>query len=169
MLDHALEYAACGMAVFPVNGITDGFCDCGIPECNSPGKHPTFTGGFRSATTDTETITDWWTIKPNANIGIATGAVSGIVVIDVDIGPGKEGLASLAELECRFSPIPKTVTVRTGGGGWHFYLKAPLCDIKNSAGKLARNIDVRGDGGYVIAPPSMHISGNRYNWEGFNA
>ena len=168
ILDHALEYAACGMAVFPIHGVTDGACDCGKSDCTSPGKHPRVSGGCKSATKDIETIISWWTANPTSNIGIATGAVSGIIVIDVDIGPGKDGLASLREFESRHAPIAKSATVLTGGGGRHFYMRAPSVEIRNSAGTLAKNIDIRGDGGYVVAPPSMHISGNRYTWETLN-
>ena len=73
MLDHALEYAGCGLAVFPVYGVADGVCDCGYSDCSSPGKHPRVAGGFKVATSDIQTITEWWTTYPNANIGIATG------------------------------------------------------------------------------------------------
>ncbi|MGV8989670.1 MAG: bifunctional DNA primase/polymerase [Cypionkella sp.] len=152
MPDHALIYAACGLSVFPIYGLTDRCCDCGNPDCSSPGKHSTVAGGFKSATTDFETILCWRTASPKANIGIATGAVSGIIVLDVDVGQGKDGLASLKEVESRYSPIPKSATVRVGGDGWHFYLRAPSVEVKDSAGRLAKNIDIRGCGGYVIAP-----------------
>ncbi len=168
ILTSALEYASRGWAVFPVHGVTGGRCDCGKAECSSAGKHPRVAGGFKVATTDTDIIKAWWLHNPNANIGIATGPVSGLLVVDVDMGDQKGGLASLHDLEANHGPIPKDMAVRTGGGGWHFYLEAPPISIKNSAGKLAKNIDVRGEGGYVVAPPSRHISGNQYLWRKFN-
>lgn len=177
MRDHALGFAADDVPVFQIWGVIEEvvlaevirrLCGCGDPDCSRPGKHPMVAGGFKAATTDVETITRWWTANPNANIGIPTGKVSGLVVVDVDIGPGKDGLASLKELEGRFFPISKGVAVRTGSGGLHFYFRAPSVDIKSSVSKLAKHIDIRGEGGYIIAPPSMHISGNRYVWENFN-
>ena len=169
MIDCALDYASRGWAVFPVYGITDGYCACGDPTCSSPGKHPMIGGGCKSATTNAGTISNWWTEYPNANIGIATGSGSGLLVVDVDEGPGKNGFASLAKLEDQVGLIPKNLVVRTGSGGQHIYLKAPDTVVRNSASKLAPFIDIRGEGGYVVAPPSLHISGDFYTWENAHA
>ena len=165
MISQALKYAQRGWVVFPVHGIVDGCCTCGAVDCNSPGKHPIFSGGVKNATTDTATIRDWWTSHPNANVAIATGDPSGLFVIDVDIGPGKHGEESLAALEKRIGRLPTDAVVRTGSGGLHYYFAMSNQPIRNSAGKLSPNIDVRGTGGYVVAPPSTHLSGHRYACE----
>lgn len=169
MLKHALEYAAQGWAVLPLNGISDGRCTCGKPECRSAGKHPLISGGCHAATTDPETIERWWRTYPDANIGIATGKVSGLIVVDVDAGEGKTGFESLAALEQRHAELPESLRVRTGSGGLHIYLAAPRAEVRGSAGRLAPNIDIRGEGGLVVAPPSRHMSGNLYSWEAPNA
>ncbi|MCR9272545.1 MULTISPECIES: bifunctional DNA primase/polymerase [Mameliella] len=168
MMLKALEYAQRGWAVFPVHGIVDGRCTCGSDDCKSPGKHPVFPGGFKNATTDGETIRDWWSQVPDANVAIATGEASGIFVLDVDIGADKSGERSLAELEERIGRLPAEAVVRTGSGGLHFYFAMPSAPIRSSASRLGLNLDVRGTGGYVVAPPSKHISGNNYTWETLN-
>ena len=98
-----------------------------------------------------EQIKVWFEQFPTTNIGCATGAISGVIVIDVEKGGSIDG-------------FPKTVTAKTGGGGWHLYYKYPNRTIKNSTRKLAELTDVRGDGGYVVLPPSIHASGNAYEW-----
>jgi hypothetical protein len=168
LLDAALRYAQRGLPVFPLwpalkfeRGFT---CGCGKgTRCDSPGKHPLSAlvpNGLKSATTDAKVITDWWTAWPDANIAIATGAV---IVVDVD--PRHGGDAALAQLEARRGNFPSTWRVRTGGGGLHIYfMSSPDVVIKNSAGQLGAGLDVRGHGGYVVAPPSAHISGGKYEW-----
>lgn len=138
----ALEYAAKGWAVFPI-----------APR----GKTPITTHGFKDATTDRDVIVDWWEKYPDANIGFATG--NGLYVLDVD---GEKGQDSLTCLETEHSPLPFTRECRTGTGR-HFYFE---CDeeLGNSASKLGENLDTRGDGGYVILPPSVHPNGAVYTW-----
>jgi len=159
LLERALRYAARGLCVFPVHTVRNGPCSCGQDCGKDAGKHPRVKGGFKVATTDPKQIRAWWTKWPDANIGIATGAVSGIVVIDID-GPG--GLAMLKQLESELGPLPSTPTVKTARG-WHRYFKSPASGpaIPCSAGD---GLDVRGDGGYVVAPPSLHASGHVYKW-----
>lgn len=169
MLEHALEYATRGWAVFPAWGITNGVCDCGKPNCSSPGKHPIPRNGVKEASADAETVARWWRAYPNANIAIATGQPSGLVVLDVDVGGGKPGLESLVALEARHGDLPKSCTVRTGSKGLHIYMAAPNKPLRNSVGRIAEAIDLRAEGGYVIAPPSRHISGNTYRWESYDA
>jgi hypothetical protein len=168
-LDAALHYASLGMPVFPVWPVlpsSRGFtCKCGKTlRCASPGKHPIAhlaPRGLKDATVDEGTIKEWWHCEPDANIGLATGSV---IVIDID--PRHDGEASLVQLEADHGSIPPTWRVSTGGGGLHIYLKAPTdIAIRNSAGLLGAGIDVRGWGGYVIAPPSKHISGGQYTWQ----
>ena len=163
-LDAALDLSDDGLSVFPLNGIgDDGFCECGNQTCHSPGKHPRLPGGFKIATRDKDQIRWWWTDWPNANIGVATGPASGCFVLDIDAKNG--GIESLAQIEAVHGQLPRTLEVLTGSGGGsrHLYFRYPIgLQIGNSAGRIAPGIDVRGDGGYVVAPPSRHISGNRY-------
>lgn len=165
----ALNLAALGWRVFPVHTPllgADGApprCSCGTPGCECIGKHPRTAHGFRDATTDSAVIRGWWTRWPNANVGVATGAVSGLVVLDVD--PRHGGDVTLGELEARHGRLPETVVALTGGGGRHYLFAHPGGRIRNSAGNLGVGLDVRGDGGYIVVEPSLHASGRRYAWE----
>jgi len=109
-----------------------------------------------------EQVKAWWQKWPNANVGIVTGEVSGVIVLDVD---GPEGEATLRKEKLH---IPATVIAKTGGGGWHYLFKHPGFPCHNFAGKTGKTIlphvDFRGDGGYIVAPPSLHESGNCYEW-----
>lgn len=165
LLDHAIVYAETGWPVFPVHGIIDERCTCGKQDCSSPGKHPIHSGGFKTATTDKKKIIAWWSDNPNANIAIATGEASGILVIDIDCKPGSNGFVTLALLDQEFGHIPFSARVRTGSGGTHIYLHMPDFPIGCSVNTLGPGIDIRANGGYVVAPPSVHISGNKYVWE----
>jgi hypothetical protein len=144
MREAALQFGADGLRVLPLK---------------AGEKTPLTTHGIKDATTEAETIARWWKRWPKANIGIATG--SGLIVIDAD---GKEGVATLRALEKELGKLPVTYRVRTGGGGLHLYFD---CDepIRNSAGRLGAKLDVRGEGGYVVAPPSVHESGKVYKSE----
>lgn len=104
-------------------------------------------------------VRDWWERYPKANVGVVTGAVSGIVVVDID--PDKGG-----DAEAWQQANPTALTSQTGRGGMHFYYLYPpnVPVVRNSAGKIAPGVDVRGDGGYVAAPPSKHPNGNNYAW-----
>jgi hypothetical protein len=164
LLRAALAYAQRGLAVFPVYNINaDGKCACGKLKESSPGKHPRTEHGLKDATTDAAIIERWWRTWPGANVGIATGAVSGIVVLDID--PQHGGNEALGDLQLAHGPLPKTQIVCTGSGGKHLYFGHPGSHVPNSSGALGPGIDVRGDGGYVVAPPSNHISGKCYAWE----
>lgn len=167
-LDYALNYAReWGWAVFPCHTVESGACTCGNASCASPGKHPVASlvpHGVLNASKDETRIKAWFGAlgMPNANIGIATGTISGLVVVDVDEAKG----AQLNELLTDVDPdaLESTPFVRTGGG-LHFYYKLPDGQIiKNSASRLGKFIDVRGEGGYVVAPPSAHISGKSYEF-----
>jgi len=160
--------------VFPTHGIEFhddvAWCTCGRKagkkedgDCQNAGKHPRTRHGCLDATTDPKVIEAWWHRWPDANVGIATGR--GLLVLDVD--PRHDGDDSTADLERTQGKLPDTVEDLTGGGGRHVYLIAPPgVELKNSAGQLGRGLDIRTDGGYVIAPPSLHESGRRYEWEG---
>ena len=164
-LQAALDYAARGWHVFPLQAPKPGAgCSCGKRDCKSVGKHPRTQHGLKDATTDESTIRAWWRKWPDANVGIATGADSMLVVLDVD--PEKGGDESLADLEKAHGPLPGTVRGLTGGGGTHLYYQHPgSIHVKTSASELAPGLDIRGDGGYVVGPPSLHESGQRYVWD----
>jgi len=154
----ALDYAQRGLRVFPLHGIGRDGCTCRSATCSKAGKHPRTPNGFKDATTDADQIRAWWQQWPDANIGIATGRESGLVVVDVDPRHG-------GTLEA-IGGCPTTATVQTGGGGWHLYFAYPKdSDIPSSSNRIAQGIDVRADGGYIVAAPSQHMSGNTYVWE----
>lgn len=160
-LNHALKYASIGWQVFPLHFITEGKCSCG-KSCKSPGKHPILSGGFKGATLRKDMIKKWWTEHPNANIGVRTGKESGIFVLDLD--PKNDGEASFDKIEKVYGKVPDDVFSVTGSGGRHYIFKHPG-DIGKSTTNLWPGIDTRGDGGYIVVPPSNHISGKEYFWD----
>ena len=161
----ALAYAGRGWAVLPLWWPRDsGRCACGRADCGNVGKHPIaqlVPNGLHQASTVADALRVWWSTFPLSNVGVRTGAESGIVVLDVDGPAGREALRRLVE---RNGPFGAAWT-RTGSGGWHAYLAHPGVKVSNSAGRLGPHVDVRGDGGYIVAPPSLHISGGRYRWQ----
>jgi len=110
---------------------------------------------------DLELIDRWWTRWPAANVAIVTGRCSGIVVVDVDVRHG--GDLALAELERAHGDLPWASVTETPSLGWHLYLRWPGFKVANSAGRLGRGIDVRGQGGLALAPPSRRGLGG-YRW-----
>jgi putative DNA primase/helicase len=161
-----LDYAALGLAVFPCHyAVIKGTarCSCGKPNCADAAKHPYqrhAPNGFKNASTDSAKIKRW--IDGPYNIGITTGRISGIVVIDVD--PRHGGDESLARLEAEYGPLPLTWRALTGGGGEHVSFRYPARHIPTRTSPFARGIDIKGDGGYIIAPRSRQISGRYYEW-----
>ncbi len=150
----ALAYAEVGVPVFPVFGIKNKKCLCGNTECEHQGKHPIPKKGFKEATTDLKQIEKWWSEHPNANI--ASPLVEGLFALDFDGVKGKKSFEKLGLEEF------KTLCVKTGNG-FHLYVHAEL-KAKNSA---MSGLDIRGggEGGYIILPPSRHVSGVRYTWD----
>jgi hypothetical protein len=167
LIDYAIAYAKLGWHVFPCQGIKNNICACGNPGCKSPGKHPAINNGVLGATTDESIINRWFGGDSGYNIGIATGVKSGFFVVDVDINhaAGKFGDESLKLLTDKYKTLPDTAEAITGGGGRHILFKCGS-PIKSSVSKIGENIDIRGDGGYIIVEPSVHISGDSYVWEG---
>lgn len=182
----ALGYAALGWRVFPLQAYNPGFR--GDPK-QAPGKRPLHicdppclarlpradpktnesvckecgtvhvkgTRGLHIATTDPAIISQWWARYPRANIGIATGA--GLLVVDLD---GPDGEAWLAARQTERGPIPATPTQQTASGR-HLVFRIAK-ELRNSASRLAPHVDIRGDGGYIVAAPSVHPSGATYRW-----
>ncbi len=116
---------------------------------------------FQSGAASTDTVRQWFERWPDANVGVVTGGISGLVVLDVDTGHG--GADSLAALEQEHGALPVTLEAVTGGGGRHLYFRHPGRPVVNRVG-LRAGLDLRGDGGCVVAPPSGHPSGRRYAW-----
>ncbi len=146
----AFGLALRGVAVFPL-----------APRQKVPllGSH-----GCHDGSTDPDVARARWERWPNANIGIKTGAASKVWVLDVDVGPG--GDASLARLEAEHGPLPATIEVLTPSGGRHYWWRWPASgpEIRNSAGRIGPGLDVRGEGGSVVVPPSVLADGRRYRW-----
>ena len=166
LLDWALAYARLGFWCFPVHSIRAGRCSCGKRDCSNKGKHPRTAHGFQDASTDEATIRAWWATWPDANIGIATGA-SGLVIIDID--PRHGGDESWKDLKPDAVSLDTAISI-TGGGGNHVAYKEgdtpiPTFVASTSHAPLGPGIDVRAVGGYFVAPPSSHESGNDYEWE----
>ena len=144
----ALEYQARGLPIFP---------------CQIRGKAPACASGCLDATTDIHRINGWWGRISDLNIALATGKPSGLFVVDID---GERGRKTLADLEDKYGKLPPTISVITGrdGSGEHFYFRLGGHRVRNSAGLMGANIDIRGTGGYVLLPPSVHPSGRIYCW-----
>ena len=147
MLQTALALIQHSLAVFP---------------CRPRTKWPATAHGCKDASLDPDVIRDWWTASPHAGIAVATGAKSNCFVLDVD---GLDGQHALDKLEAQHGELPRTLTVITPNHGMHLYFRPPPgVTVRNSVGKIAPGIDVRGEGGYVLAPPSVHPNGRRYAW-----
>jgi len=158
-----LRYTALGWPVLPLHTPRpDSGCSCQLrAECGQAGKHPRITRGLHAAATDPDQVTRWWRRWPTANVAVVTGARSGLLVIDVD---GPAGERTLAALEAVHGPLPGTRQQRTGAGR-HLLFAHPGRQVGNSAGKLGAGVDVRGDGGFIVAPPSRHPHGTVYAWQ----
>ena len=141
----AQRYAKRGCRVFPLQNRS---------------KKPRWAGGFHTATTDKEVVERWWTQYPNANVGIATGKDSGLVVVDIDNDRGR-GIA--VSLGCLAEPTAAVITGRDDGG-LHLYFRYP--DFPVPKNDLDGVLEIKGDGAYVVAPPSVHPdTGKRYRWD----
>ncbi|MGY4283634.1 hypothetical protein ACVWXO_002854 [Bradyrhizobium sp. LM2.7] len=142
----ALKLAAKGLRLFP---------------CVERTKEPLINDNLKRATTDPNIVAGWWSSR-RLNIGIATGAESGVWVLDID---GDEGEQTLRALEAEHGGLPPTVEVITGAGR-HLYWRWPSgTEIRNTQCRDdLPGLDVRGNGGYVLAPPSVHPSGRIYAW-----
>ncbi len=145
-LTAALEYAARGWHVFP---------------CRPASKTPATEHGFHDATTDPDQLHRWWSHNPDLNLAIATGP-SQLVIVDVD--EDADGHHTLDTLEAEHGPLPATLTSLTADGQHRCYRAPADVEVRNTAGRLGPGIDTRGAGGYIVAPPSIHPTGVRYEW-----
>ena len=157
----ALYHAALGFPVLPLHSVVNGQCSCADPDCRSPAKHPRTPHGVKDASRDPKQIRAWFEKWPEANVGIATGSESGLIVIDID--PRNGGEVSFAQLRKELpDAFVDLMEVRTGSGGRH--LQFQCSDPLPSRANILPGIDVKGDGGYVVAPSSIHASGQRYRY-----
>jgi len=147
-LEYALKYISQGFAIFPCKG-----------------KSPLTKNGFKDASTSPEQIKKWWKASPEANIAIATGIKSQVEVLDID--KKSDGFNSLRKILTDIGPLPTENVVKTGGGGYHFYFHYSGRGYTNRSNILP-GVDFKTEGGYVIAPPSLHESGQNYKWIEFN-
>jgi hypothetical protein len=158
MLGYAQEYLGMGYPVFPVCSPRMGRHDHGQKPCTNPGKRPLVSWEpYQSRLPSEDEVRSWWSHWPTANIGMATGVRSGVVVLDCDSVEARQEALSAGGLD-------KTPAVWTGKpGGVHFWLEHPIDEVRNFARRLP-GLDFRGDGGYVLLPPSVHASGASYRW-----
>jgi len=140
----ALDYAAQGCAVFP---------------CHPRSKEPATKRGFKDATKNPATIRRWYLAQPDYNVGLATGAASRVMVLDVD---GSAGAETLLDLEERYGALPDTACSVTGAG-CHLWFQIDDM-VPSTVGRVGVGLDIRADGGYIIAPPSVHPDGSAYRW-----
>ena len=176
-IEAAVTYTRRSWRVLPVwwpwpANEADFSCACGDTRCSRVGKHPIgplAAAGSRSATLDESAIRRWFVRYPLANLAVATGPASGVDVIDID---GPVGVMAAQELlhAGRMPPGPYRVAATGRPAGWHLYV--PATGARNATGdghRLPDGLDYRGDGGYAVAPPSLHESGNRYRWHAAGA
>lgn len=173
MLHYALRYAERGFSVVPLHYIlADGACSCGVvhdgkdgrPSANGIGKHPHTLyarHGALSATRDPEIIRRWWSVDPQMNIGLAMGEASGVIAVDIDPRDGGDETWQQF-LDRQKASVPDTLVQQTGGGGQHIlFAYSPDVTVR-SPGK---GIQIKGNGGYIVAEPSTHHTGGRYLWD----
>ncbi len=166
-IDYALAYAGRGWHVFPVHWPIFHedrvSCSCKARDCKSTGKHPLTRHGLKDATTDPNQIRAWWQNMPQANLAVRTGEISGLFVVDVD--PRHKGDEALARLVRQWqNDWPLAWMAKTSGGGLHYYFPWPDDGLVVPSNKLIEGVDLRGNGGYVVAPPSIHKTGEEYTW-----
>lgn len=155
LAEWASWYAANGFAVFPLKPRT---------------KEPATAHGFKDATTDAAQVARWWGMSPSANIGIATGSPSGgllVIDLDVDADRDEDGMRTLSEWERNHAELPETLSVVTGRGGQHLWYRTdePVSCSQDMTDNKHVGIDIRSNGGYVTAPPSVHPNGRTYEFE----
>ena len=166
LAEAALTCADRGWPVIPLHHVTVAGCSCSRgAACPTPGKHPRITLWVTNASTDPGQVRSWWRQWPHANVGLLTGSRSGVLVLDED--PRHGGDEALKDLERQHGALPDTVVTLTGGGGHHFWFQYPAHQHVRSRSAFGGHLglDVRGEGGLIVVPPSIHASGRRYEWE----
>lgn len=165
----ALTYARLGWQVGPLNWATGTGCSCMRGDsCASPGKHPWIRWKDTGGSLDPGLIRWWWRKRPDSNVCVFTGAErSGLFVVDID--PGHGGGDTLEALQDQHGRLPDTLTAVTGSGGQHLLFNHPGSSARQTAGTIGPGIDTRSDGGLIVAAPSLHRSGRRYQWTNWGA
>lgn len=154
----AVTYVQRGWYVVQLHDVSAGHCSCLLgAECETAGKHPVVSAWQARPLANEQAVRREWSNRPAANVGIATGPVSGVWVLDVD--PDHGGDLALKALIEQHGMLPETYTVWTGSGGTHYYFGMPDWEVTNSKGRLPRGLDIRGRGGQVVAPPSTTAKG----------
>lgn len=168
-------YCNQGFRVTPLHTRNDveraGPCSCGRKDCTQDVKVPFLVGWQEKASSNILEIAQLWERYAGSGIGIATGKDSGVIVLDIDNHNGVDGQASLDLAQRKLGELPKTKEVITGSGGRHMYFRHPGGRVANRTGGKGHmagypGLDVRGDGGYVVAPPTVHPNGTAYVWTG---
>jgi hypothetical protein len=147
--DSARALANDGFAILPVHTPRMDGCSCRRTACERAGKHPRTRHGLKDATANVRTVERWWSDWPDANIGVATG--NGLVVVDID--------GDVGESQAKLLDLPPTLEVGTGSGRHLYYAGSA-----DSRVRIRPGIDIRGDGAYIIVPPSRHVTGTVYRW-----
>jgi len=154
VLDNALGYAAQSWLVLPLHSVQGGVCTCRKRStCPNAGKHPRTRHGAKDGTTNGKRIWEWWLRWPGANVGVATGAESGLIVLDID--PRNRGDGTFDGLRDRYGELPEGPIARTGGGGRHLLFRYPGERVR---GSLGPGVDVQGDGKLIVAPSSFDLA-----------
>lgn len=155
----AQDYVSRGWHVIAIHGVKDdGTCRCVAgKKCRSAGKHPVSAGWQSSTKPDAATVDHMWTNRKHDNIGLLTGTPGGFFVVDIDVKSG--GMESMGALVAQHGNLPKTLAVKTGSGGWHYYFAMPNFEVTNRNKTWPQGIDIRGTGGQVVAPPSVSSTG----------
>ncbi len=159
----ALKYRKRGWSVIPIHSVFNGHCTCGMAHRNnnSAGKHPViYWEKYAKTKASLNEIRDWYESEYiDSNVGIVTGKISNLVIVDVD------GIAGVKALQKLGLHVPgKTLCSRTGGGGYHLFYRYPVNETVRGKLLLLEKVDIKGDNGYIVLPPSKHKSGNRYKW-----
>ena len=151
ILNAALEYAEHGFSVFPVR---------------RSDKAPLTQHGLKDASKDPEQIRQWWKMFPDANVAIALGKPSGdVFALDIDVKADKRGDELIRMWQAIHGDFPNTVTAVTGSGGMHLYFRLPGIEQYKNKVEAIEGVDIRGDGAYTVAPPSIYEDGRIYSWE----
>ena len=155
-LEAAMDYRDGGWAPIPI-----------LQDNNGSWKRPAIAGWdrFSYELPKVPEVMQWWKEYPEAQVGVVCGMASGIVVVDID---GSVGIQTFTDIGGDSKMLGCPIT-QTGGGGFHLFFEYPdpdVCgyEVKNSVGKIGKGIDVRSTGGFVVAPPSTHVSGGKYCW-----
>lgn len=164
MLAGALRLASFGIKVIPLFPMDEDYkCTCGT-QCNLSGKHPLTRGGkefLETASCDFFHLKEIWSLSPLSGVAIPTGKINNIVVFDID--PARDGLGSFYSLTDKYEAFPETLTVISGGGGFHYYFRY-YGSVNSSVDKIASGIDFVAEDMFVVAPPSYHSMGNSYDF-----